>query len=74
MDRTITDVVTLEVIPVVRAALRELTELRSAVQLLGERVDALTTELAEGGLPELIRLAAGALRTLETANNGGRRP
>ena len=74
MDRTITDVVTLEVIPVVRAALRELTELRSAVQLLGERVDALTTELAEGGLPELIRLAVGALRTLETANNGGRRP
>ena len=74
MDRTITDVVTLEVIPVVRTALRELIELRSAVQLLGERVDALTTELAEGGLPELIRLAAGALRTLETANNGGRRP
>ena len=74
MDRTITDVVTLEVIPVIRAALRELTELRSAVQLLGERIDALTTELAEGGLPELIRLAAGALRTLETANNGGRRP
>ena len=74
MDRTIIDVVTLEVIPVVRVALRELTELRSAVQLLGERVDALTTELAEGGLPELIRLAAGALRTLETANNGGRRP
>ena len=74
MDRTITDVVTLEVIPVIRAALRELTELRSAVQLLGERVDALTAELAEGGLPELIRLAAGALRTLETANNGGRRP
>ncbi len=74
MDRPITDVVTLEVIPVVRAALRELTELRSAVQLLGERVDALTTELAEGGLPELIRLAVGALRTLETANNGGRRP
>ena len=74
MDRTITDVVTLEVIPVIRAALRELTELRSVVQLLGERVEALTTELAEGGLPELIRLAAGALRTLETANNGGRRP
>ena len=74
MDRTITDVITLEVIPVVRVALRELTELRSAVQLLDERVEALTTELAEGGLPELIRLVAGALRTLETANNGGRRP
>jgi hypothetical protein len=74
VDRTITDVVTLEVIPVVRVALRELTELRSAVQLLGERVEALTMELAEGGLPELIRLAAGALRTLETATNGGGRP
>ena len=74
MDRTMTDVVTLEVIPVVRAALRELTELRSAVQLLDEHVDALTAELAEGGLPELIRLAAGALRTLETTNNGRRRP
>ena len=73
MDRTITDVITLEVIPVVRASLRELTELRSAVQLLGEHVDALTTELAEGGLPELIRLAAGALRTLDT-HNGRRRP
>ena len=73
MDRTIIDVVTLEVVPVVRAALRELTELRSAVQLLGERIDGLTTELAEGGLPELIRLAAGALRTLDT-HNGGRRP
>lgn len=39
MDRTITDVVILEVIPVVRTALREVTELRSAVQLLGERID-----------------------------------
>ena len=41
--------------------------------MLGERIDGLTTELAEGGLPELIRLAAGALRTLDT-HNGGRRP
>ena len=74
MERSITDVVTLEVIPVVRVALRETTELRAAVQLLGERIDALTTELAEGGLPELVRLATGALRTLETTNTGGRRP
>ena len=44
------------------------------MQLLGEHVDALTTELAEGGLPEVIRLAAGALRMLEIANNGGGRP
>ena len=40
-----------------------LTEGRGAVQLLGERVETLTAELAEGGLPELIRLAASALRT-----------
>lgn len=73
MDRSITDVIIHEVIPVVRVALRETTELRAAVQLLGERIEALTSELAEGGLPELIRLAAGALRTLE-AHNGGRRP
>ena len=74
MKRSITDVITREVVPVVRVALRETTELRAAVQLLGERIEALTSELAEGGLPELIRLAAGALRTLETARNGGRRP
>lgn len=74
MERSITDVITNEVVPVVRVALRETTELRAAVQLLGERIEALTSELAEGGLPELIRLAAGALRTLETARNGGRRP
>ena len=73
MDRSITDVITREVVPVVRVALRETTELRAAVQLLGERIEALTAELAEGGLPELIRLAAGALRALD-AHNGGRRP
>jgi hypothetical protein len=54
--------------------LRETIEMRAAVQLLGERIDALTTELADGGLPELIRLAAGALRTYDTHRNGGRRP
>ena len=73
MERPITDVITREVMPVVRVALRETTELRAAVQLLGERIDALTADLTEGGLSELIRLAAGALRRLETAHNGGRR-
>jgi hypothetical protein len=42
VDRIITDIVTLDIIPVARAALRELAELRSAVQLLGERLDGLT--------------------------------
>jgi len=73
MEPSITSLITNEIVPVVRSALRELTELRGAVQLLGERVEALTAELAEGGLPELIRLATGALRTLDTAN-GRRRP
>ena len=73
MERPITDVITREVMPVVRVALRETTELRAAVQLLGERIDALTADLTEGGLSELIRLAAGALRRLET-HNGRRRP
>ena len=72
MQRSITEVVTLEVIPVVRAALRETTELRAAVQVLAERVDALTAELAEGELAELRRLAGSALRMLETTHVGGR--
>ena len=74
MEPSITTLITNEIVPVLRVALREATELRAAVQLLGERIDALTSELAEGGLPELIRLAAGALRTYETHRNGGRRP
>ena len=74
MDPSITTLITNEIVPVLRVALCETTELRAAVQLLGERIDALTSELAEGGLPELIRLAAGALRTYETHHNGGRRP
>lgn len=74
MDPLLITLITNEIVPVVRVALREATELRTAVQLLGERIDALTEELAEGGLPELIRLAAGALRTVDTERNGGRRP
>jgi hypothetical protein len=74
VDPSIVTVITNEIVPVVRVVLRETTELRAAVQLLGERIDALTTELADGGLPELIRLAAGALRTYDTHQNGGRKP
>ena len=74
MDPSIATVITNEIVPVVRVVLRETTELRAAIQLLGERIVALTTELAEGGLPELIRLAAGALRTYDTHQNGRRRP
>ena len=74
MDPQIVHLITNEIVPVVRVVLRETTELRAAVQLLGERIEALTTELAEGGLPELIGLAANALRTNDTHANGGRRP
>jgi hypothetical protein len=73
VEPSITNLITNEIVPVVRAALRELTELRGAVQLLGERVETPTAELAEGGLPELIRLATGVLRTLDI-DNGRRRP
>jgi hypothetical protein len=74
VEPSVVTLITHEIVPVVRVVLREATELRAAVQLLGERIDALTTELAEGGLPELVRLAVGALRTYETHRNGGRRP
>jgi hypothetical protein len=46
VEPSITNLTTNDIVPVVRAALRELTELRGAVQLLGERVEALTAELS----------------------------
>lgn len=72
MERAVIEIVTQEVIPVVRAALRETTELRAAMQVLAERMDALTAELAEGELAELRRLAGSALRMLDTTHVGGR--
>ena len=42
-------VITREVVPVVRVALRETTELRAAVQLLGERIEALPVSAAAAG-------------------------
>ena len=73
MNRDIEQLVTHEIIPVVRAALKETTELRGAVQVLADRVDRLTGELAEGELLELTKLVARGLRLLETTHNGGRR-
>ena len=75
MTRDIAELVTLEVIPVVRAALKETAELRGAVQVLADRVDRLTAELGEGELLELTKLAARALRVFETThtNGGGKR-
>ena len=75
MSRGIEEIVTHEVIPVLRTTLRETTELRGAVQVLADRVDRLTGELAEGELLELTRLAARVVRVFETShtNGGGRR-
>ena len=73
MSRDIEQLVTHEIIPVVRATLKETTELRGAVQVLADRVDRLTGELAEGELLELTKLVARALRMFETTHNGGKR-
>ena len=72
MERATANLLTHDVIPVVRVLLRETTELRAAVQLLADRVESLTTELAEGGLHELTRLAGVAVRVLDTRNGGSR--
>jgi hypothetical protein len=72
VNAPISEIVTNDVIPVVRAMLREATELRAGVQVLTERIEALTIELADGELSELRRLAGVALRILATQNGGGR--
>jgi len=64
----------LEIMRMIRSALREVRDLTTAIQVLADRVDRLTGELAEGELLELTKLAAQALRALETTHNGGRVP
>jgi len=71
MARPVTDIVTHEVVPIIRAALTETAELRGAVQVLADRVEALTAELMEGELLELRKLAGSALHLLETIHDGG---
>jgi hypothetical protein len=71
MDRGAADVVTHEVIPVIRVVMREAIELRAAVQLLADRVETLTAELAGGELRELVRLVEIAARAL-VARDGGK--
>ena len=68
MDQSIQQFITSELVPLVRAALREGAEVRAAVQTLTERVETLTAELAEGEITELRRLATRALRTLEATH------
>ena len=65
-------VTALEIMRLIRHALREARDLTAAIQLLADRVDLLTAELAEGELRELTTLAAHALRALEVSHNGGR--
>jgi len=64
----------LEIMRMIRSALREARDLTAAIQVLADRVDRLTGELAEGELLELTKLAAQALRAFETTHNGGRVP
>jgi len=64
----------LEIMRMIRSALREARDLTAAIQVLADRVDRLTGELAEGELLELTKLAAQALRAFEPTHNGGRVP
>ncbi len=70
MDRATAELITHDIVPVVRVLLRETTERRGAVQLLADRVETLTAELADGSLHELKQLAAVAVRALDTRNGG----
>lgn len=62
MTQSLEDLVLLDVIPLVRTALKETAELTGAVQILTQRIEELTVELAEGEVGELRRLVATALR------------
>jgi hypothetical protein len=71
MPQSLEDLVTFEVIPLVRTALKETAELTAAVQVLTQRVEELTTELVEGEVKELRRLTAIALRIRRAVEEGG---
>ena len=70
MPQSLEELVTFDVIPLVRTALKETAELTGAVQVLTQRVEELTAELVEGEVKELRRLVAAALRTRETVPEG----
>ena len=71
MNQTVEQLITAELVPLVRAALTEGAEVRAALQVLADRVATLTAELAEGELSELRRLAGRAVRALEVARVEG---
>jgi len=72
MPQSFVDLMSFDVIPLVRTALKETAELTGAVQVLTQRVEELTTELVEGEVKELRRLAAAALRARRSVQEGGR--
>ena len=71
MNQTVEQFITAELVPLVRAALTEGAEVRAALQVLADRVDTLTAELAEGEVSELRRLVGRAIRALEVARVEG---
>ena len=71
MNQTVEQLIRAELVPLVRAALTEGAEVRAALQVLADRVDTLTAELAEGELSELRRLAGRAIRAIEVTQVGG---
>ena len=71
MNQTVEQLITAELVPLVRVALTEGAEVRAALQVLADRVDTLTAELAEGELSELRRLVGRAIGALEVTQVGG---
>jgi hypothetical protein len=71
MPQSLEELVTFDVIPLVRTALKEVAQLAGAVQILTQRFEELTTELGEGEVTELRRLIANALRTTAIIQKGG---
>ena len=71
MNQAVEQFITAELVPLVRAALTEGAEVRAALQVLADRIDTLTAELAEGEVSELRRLAGRAIRALEVTQVGG---
>ena len=71
MNQTVEQLITAELVPLVRAALTEGAEVRAALQVLADRVDTLTAELAEGEVSELRRLVGRAVRALEVTQVEG---
>jgi hypothetical protein len=71
MPQSREELVTFDVIPLVRTALKEVAQLAGAVQILTQRFEELTTELGEGEVTELRRLISNALRTTGIIQKGG---